>query len=385
VATLMRRAKEGIWSDRVSAAQQLLGSCDLLSQTAHVRCEGLLRWSTDPMNTYVGPLRVPASCHLDLAGAIAGIALSDADAAPPLGTIEAVQATLEKWNRTPTLVSGAVLLQSTGFLSEKNWSPFPFSDPTALGIVYSFQPFVVGTLPAGWESAAAFNTVDGLPQPGCYHCYNTSSSEAPELIDLLLTQGVASATAKLTGVYALPLPYNVSVQEKGDTAIHLNGVQLLHFSRFAGHEDVLLGIVHMVSQATWKADDVTTGSAVLYHHYFFLATSAGASTDASTSANAPPISPFAISRDEIPLEVAPSDQLWFGDCGQLQSSVLNRSAWNETGGGDTARGAACALRVAFVSGFERVDDTLHILYGVGDAKSRLMRMSVTEAEQLFAA
>jgi hypothetical protein len=375
------------------AVQHLLGSCDVLRQHNHVRCEQKPKWTFHPSSSYVDDFRVPAKCIIDLRGAIHELVLnSSAFPGAPETTalvdavVDAIVGNLNDLEETTSPIIGRNwLLQSVGFLSEKNWSPFMLPGGK-LGILYQFQDFIAGSL-SDWEHAGILGE-DGMPQPTCSHCYGTSDASDrsrsktthaanTRMVRQLRKQGLTSSRDAILNEYQLPSPSTLAVQEKGDSAIHLNGVPLLRVSGFRGHDDALLGVVHLVSEATWLGGygmihNATIGRAILYTHFFFMA----AHTDDGT------LEPIAISSGEIPLSSAVSKQRWFGRCDVLNSSVAHQLPWDRTGGEDT-EGAACALKVAFVSGLEKIGDTLHLFYGAGDSDARLLRMSVGAAEALF--
>lgn len=153
-------------ASREMLVKGLLGSCGILSQLDHLHCKHNGGWR-EP--SFVQGLRVPHTCTLNITGAISSLATAEHSSSDAAAALDVVKTQVESWDTGGTLVDGVVLLQSNGFLSEKNWSPFLYGEGSSaptLGMLYSFAPFVACTLQNSWEKSLKATVIEGEEQPG---------------------------------------------------------------------------------------------------------------------------------------------------------------------------------------------------------------------------
>jgi len=409
--------------------QGLLTSCDAFEDVAHAKCAHNGGYT---QRSYANFTRAPVACDIDYKAAM-----------------KTHEAKLEKQarkrrRRAKHAVNLGAFTNGVGFFSDKNWSPFahegtdymvtwlePFTTCAFEGNVQ--DTFKIDTLGGSNATFAMFhaganevNTADQyISRPvatmGCGHCQEVSSVSNKDLIGKMLDNAMDSSVELLVNQLGMPRPNKVQ-PKGGEDGVHLNGVPFVKVQNFRGRSEAFLGVAHIITEAAWfrnwtqamedslyavkeevksmglaylegaKAlslgggdmeayrlpdhpeydgsavvSNYSAGSALLYQHYYTL------------SSATPPFQLLDIASKPLPFKVEGSPQPWFDTCNDLKESVDWWHKWNET------HDNYCGLSIAFASGFERVDDNLMVAYGVGDSKSHLLSMPVTEAETFFSA
>lgn len=414
--------------------QSLLTSCRRFEDTEHMKCAHNGGYSQPSFANFT---RAPVACDFDCKRAAATLdaKLDLPNAQTPRSAAPAQIAT----SRLATTLGA--FTNGVGFFSDKNWAQFKHNGTDYM--VTWLEPFVVcsfdgnvrdslrvETEAGGDVTATAFFNASGdsgyqssknitrsVSTMGCGQCNEVSASSNTTLVKRMLRSAANDVVRYLDKELALPAP-DLRVKG-GDDGVHLNGVPFVKVENFLGHKEALLGVAHVIYEASWKQNwtqamqdklygesaelrgkakrfleqqknatrpggpgtftfeedpgydglraisNYSTGDALLYVHYFTLATAA------------PPFRLLDISAKPIPMTTGASSQPWFETCDDIHETIANWAEWWDRHDG------FCGLSVAFASGFERHEDTLMLSYGMGDQNSRLLRMPVTHAASLF--
>lgn len=358
---------------RCSARQAVFGTCDMYLPSV-LRCQHNDGWRDE---SFAAKWRTPLACGINSSLASSVLA-ADASPSQPISPADAQSVLNRAWafvegkcNADAGSTSEPCLIQNVGIESEKNWAPF-LIDGAGLHFVRSFPFLSVCQVPsAGGGVAAAVQragTVSDASLLGCSECYEVAAPEhsaLPSVLqDMLVDQAVVATHSSLRRINPdLPTPTRVELKaSNGVPAFHLNGAPMLRLPAFGGHTDVMLGVVHGITQAFWSSGNVTTGVGQLYVHYFFLMSAS------------PPYAALNVSTVEIPLAGQRSPQPWFGHADEVERSATDGVAYT---------GKPAGLDVAFVSGLAKVGDSLVVTYGSGDEDARMLRMPLATVEKLF--
>ena len=395
--------------------QSLLSSCRRFEDTEHMKCAHNGGYSQPSFQNFT---RAPVACDFDCkrAAATRDARLDLPSAQTPSSTAPAQIAT----NRLVTTLGA--FTNGVGFFSDKNWSPFEHNGTDYM--VTWLEPFVVcsfdgnvrdsllmETEAGGDVTATAFfdasndggfrgskNITRRVSTMGCGQCNEVSASSNATLVKRMLRSAANDVVRYLDKELGLPAP-DLRVKG-GDDGIHLNGVPFVKVENFLGHEKALLGVAHVIYEASWMQNwtqamqdkvygesaelrgkakrfleqqknatrpggpgtftfeedpgydglrvisSYSTGDALLYVHYFTLATAA------------PPFRLLDISAKPIPMTTGASSQPWFEVCDGILETVATWVPWSE------GHDEICGLSVAFASGFERNEDTLMLSCGI---------------------
>lgn len=393
--------------------QSLLTSCRRFEDTEHMKCAHNGGYIQPSFQNFT---RAPVACDLDSKRAAATL---DAKIdLPNAQTPSARPAKRADASRLATTLGA--FTNGVGFFSDKNWAQFEHNGTDYM--VTWLEPFVVCSFDgnvrdsllveteAGTDvTATAFfdashdglrgskNITRKVSTMGCGQCNEVSASSNTKAVKRMLRSASNDVVRYLDTELGLPAP-DLRVKG-GDDGVHLNGVPFVKVENFLGHKEALLGVAHVIYEASWMQNwtqamqdklygeraelrgkakrfleqqknatrpggpgtfifeedpgydglrvisNFSTGDALLYVHYFTLATAA------------PPFRLLDISAKPIPMTTGPSAQPWFETCDDLPESVASWTKWA------SYHDAVCGLSVAFASGFERHEDTLMLSCG----------------------